>query len=131
MASDDNGLLRSQYEDSLIQIIWKCDGKRFWFNLLNKTNYPITIDWDNIVFVDTDSEIGNVIHSGTKYIDRNNGQLKTIVPRKAKISDFLVPSKNCVFNQGGILPSVDGKKTTCSHVFTKIKKHWIGTHLIS
>ncbi len=101
LASDDNGLLRSQYEDSLIQIIWKCDGKRFWFNLLNKTNYPITIDWDNIVFVDTDSEIGNVIHSGTKYIDRNNGQLKTIVPRKAKISDFLVPSKNCVFNQGG------------------------------
>lgn len=101
LASDADGLMRSQYEDSRIQVIWKCDGIRFRFILLNKTNYPLTIDWDKIICVDTEGEIGNVIHNGTKYNERNSGQLKTIIPKMAKLNDFLVPSKNCVFNRGG------------------------------
>lgn len=101
LADDEKGLSRSQYEDETIQIIWKCDGKRFWFNMLNKTDYPITIDWDKIVFVGIDDEIGNVIHSGIKYVARNDGQLKTILPKRAKITDFLVPSKNCVYRKTG------------------------------
>lgn len=98
---DDNGIVNSTFEDENIQIIWRCDGKRFWFTLLNKTAYPITIDWDNINFIDINSEANRVIHKGIKYIERNNAQLKTVVPRQSKISDFLVPSKNCVFHRGG------------------------------
>ena len=81
LASDADGLMRSQYEDSRIQVIWKCDGIRFRFILLNKTNYPLTIDWDKIICVDTEGEIGNVIHNGTKYNERNSGQLKKIIPK--------------------------------------------------
>lgn len=101
LESDADGHIRSQYEDSLIQIIWKCDGIRFRFVLLNKTNFPLTIDWDRIMYVDTEGEAGNIIHNGVKYNERNNGQLKTIVPKLAKLNDFLVPSKNCVFRNGG------------------------------
>ena len=100
LSSGTDELCRSQFEDGKIQIIWKCNGTRFMFVLLNKTNSPLTIDWDKIIFVDTEGEAGNVIHSGVKYIDRNNGQLKTIVPKMAKLNDFLIPSKNCVFNNG-------------------------------
>lgn len=101
LASDTDGHLRSQYEDNNIQIIWKCNGVRFWFVLLNKTNFPITIDWDKITFVDIEGEIGNVIHTGIKYNERNNGQLKSIVPKLAKINDFLVPSKSCFLRPAG------------------------------
>lgn len=101
LASDSDGLTRSQYEDERLQVIWKCDGIRFRFVLLNKTNYPMTIDWDKIVYVDTEDETGNVIHNGVKYNERNQGQIKSVIPKLAKLNDFLVPSKNCVFNQGG------------------------------
>lgn len=101
LSSDSDGLVRAAYEDSLMQIIWKCDGKRFKFDLLNKTSFPLTIDWNNIVYVDTDGLAGKVIHNGIKYVDRNQEQLKTIVPRLAKTTDFLVPSNNCVFQSGG------------------------------
>lgn len=114
VSDDDEGPLRTQYEDSLIQVIWRCDGKRFWFNLLNKTDLPLTIDWDKIVYVGIDDEAGNVIHTGIRYMSRNEGQLKTVVIRKSKISDFLVPSKNCVLNwtwqENYLFPCVYKKK---------------------
>lgn len=119
LASDSDGLIKSQFEDSRIQIIWKCDGTRFKFVLLNKTNLPLTIDWDKIVYVDTNGEAGNVIHSGVKYNERNQGQLKTIVPKLAKATISLFHPEIVFFSAGDTLLSVDGRRHICSHVYTK------------
>jgi len=50
-------------------------------------------------YIDTEGMTGNVIHNGINYNRRNEGQLKSILPKSSKISDFLVPSENC-FNNG-------------------------------
>lgn len=99
LEADDDEVTRSQFEDNNIQIIWKCNGQRFYFVLLNKTEERMTVDWDKIVYIDTEGMTGNVIHNGINYNRRNEGQLKSILPKSSKISDFLVPSENC-FNTG-------------------------------
>ncbi len=99
LEADDDEVTRSQFEDDNIQIIWKCNGQRFYFVLLNKTEERMTVDWDKIVYIDTEGMTGNVIHNGINYNRRNEGQLKSILPKSSKISDFLVPSENC-FNNG-------------------------------
>lgn len=99
LEADDDEVTRSQFEDDNIQVIWKCNGQRFYFVLLNKTEERMTVDWDKIVYIDTEGMTGNVIHNGINYNRRNEGQLKSILPKSSKISDFLVPSENC-FNNG-------------------------------
>lgn len=99
LEADDDEVTRSQFEDDNIQVIWKCNGQRFYFVLLNKTEERMTVDWDKIVYIDTEGMTGNVIHNGVNYNRRNEGQLKSILPKSSKISDFLVPSENC-FNNG-------------------------------
>lgn len=98
---------KSRFEDENLQISWRIDGKRFWFTLLNKTKYPIELDWDKISYIDTERNAGNVIHNGINYMRRNNGQPSTLIPQGSQISDFLVPSNNCQLIQGGMF-SVGG-----------------------
>lgn len=101
LEADDDEVTRSQFEDDNIQIIWKCNGQRFYFVLLNKTEERMTVDWDKIVYIDTESMTGNVIHGGINYSRRKEGQIKSILPKSSKISDFLVPSDNCYLGNFG------------------------------
>jgi len=42
------------FEDSLINIKWSIKHNKLLFNLVNKTQNTLSINWDNIIFVDTD-----------------------------------------------------------------------------
>lgn len=60
------------------------------FILLNKTNTPLTINWEASAYI-----IGGVssrlIHSGIKFIDAEKKQEPTLVPPKASIIETVVP----------------------------------------
>lgn len=93
---DEDNISKYKYEDDFVDMVWYVTDKRFMFDLKNKTKYPIKINWDEVTYVDPNGEAKRVIHEGVKYVNRNETQAITTIPRGAKVSDFLVPSDNIV-----------------------------------
>lgn len=97
---NEEGVNKYRYEDDYIDIIWYVGMKQFNFTLKNKSNHSLKIYWDDISYVDVNGQVGRVMHSGVKYIDRNTSQPSTTVPKGASISDLLLPTDNVYFVSG-------------------------------
>lgn len=118
---EDQGVNKYQYEDDFIKITWFVDSKRFNFNLENKSNHSIKINWDDISLVDVNGKACRVMHSGVKYNERNNSQPATTVPRGATLSDMLVPTENVIFVSSPLIMGSAGwgEATLLPTVFAK------------
>lgn len=97
---NEEGVSKYRYEDDYINIVWYVGLKQFNFTLNNKSGHSLKITWDDISFVDTEGQVGRVMHSGVKYTERNNSQPATTVPKGASISDILLPTENVYFVSG-------------------------------
>ena len=97
---NEEGVSKYRYEDDYINIVWYVGLKQFNFPLNNKSGHSLKINWDDISFVDTEGQVGRVMHSGVKYSERNNSQPATTVPKGASISDILLPTENVYFVSG-------------------------------
>lgn len=80
------------YEDGLIRIIFIPTAYQINFIAENKTDYSLQIIWDECAYVDENGSSHRVIHSGIKYIDRNNPQPPSIIASKSKLTDIIYPS---------------------------------------
>lgn len=89
-----------RYEDDYINIVWYVGIKEFDFTLTNKSDHTIKINWDDISYVDITGNVGRVMHSGVKYIDRNSSQPATSIPKKANITDLIMPTDNVYYVSG-------------------------------
>ncbi len=96
----DGNLSKYRYEDDYIDIVWYVSAKQFNFNLKNKSGHTIKINWDDVCYVDINGKAGRVMHAGVKYIERNNSQPATTIPKNATISDILLPTDNVYFVSG-------------------------------
>lgn len=90
----EGGVEKYRYEDDFIRVTWFVLPKQFSFNLRNKSNHTIKINWDDISMIDIYGNAKRVIHSGVKYIEKNNSQPPTNIPKGAAIDDILIPSEN-------------------------------------
>jgi hypothetical protein len=97
---EENGESKISYEDELIKIVWLPLSSQFSFNLKNKTDHSIKIIWNEAVYVDENGSSGRVMHSGVKYVDRNNPQPPTVVVKNASIDDIIVPTDNIYYVSG-------------------------------
>lgn len=97
---NDGDKQKYRYEDDYINIVWFVGYKSFDFSLTNKTDHTIKINWDDISYVDITGNVGRVMHSGVKYTDRNNSQPATSIPKKATITDLLLPTDNVYYQSG-------------------------------
>lgn len=95
--SSDEGVTKYVFEDENIKIFWLVLDNQYSFTIYNKTNHALKINWDDVVYVNTDKSISKMIHSGIKYIKMNEGQVPTTLPRGAKLEDILVPVDNIHF----------------------------------
>ena len=94
----DNDINKYKYEDDYIDITWTVLTDRFAFELKNKSDHTIKINWNEISYVTVDGEAKRVIHEGIKYADREKEQTITTIPKGSKITDFLVPTENIYYN---------------------------------
>lgn len=95
----NESITKYSYEDDYITIVWYVTYSQFNFTLINKTNYTIKINWDDISYVDYKGQTGRVMHAGIKYTDRNNSQPHSLIPRGASLKDMLLPTENVYFSQ--------------------------------
>lgn len=97
---EQDGMSKYQYEDDFIKIFWYVGSKQFNFDLTNKSNYTVKLNWDDMAYVDQHGNTKRVMHSGVKYIDRNSPQPASILPKNASLSDILLPTDNVFFESG-------------------------------
>ena len=97
---DEDGISKYRFEDDYIDILWTVSSKQFNFTLRNKSGHTLKINWDDISYVDINGQVGRVMHSGVKYIDRNESQPSSTVPKGASISDILLPTDNVYYVSG-------------------------------
>lgn len=90
----ESGITHYRFEDDYIAISWYVDETSFQFSLTNKSGKTLKINWDDISYVDMDGQAGRVMHSGVKYVERNNSQPSTTIPKGATLSDRLIPTNN-------------------------------------
>jgi len=125
------------YEDDLIKISWFIGTNKFNFLLENRSDYSIKIIWDDAAYVNTKGMSGRVVHSGIPLKDRNNFQPPTVIPKKSKINDILIPTEKIIYGQNPyssftsssgwyahpIIPNIDySKKELCNKAATFIGK---------
>ena len=97
---DVEGKTNYKYEDDYIDIMWIVTSTQFNFVLKNKSNYSIKIPWDDVAYISPSGQTGRVMHSGIKYIDRNNSQPASVVPKGASLSDIVMPTDNVYYVSG-------------------------------
>ena len=100
VSSNDENLTKYTFEDEYIRISWYLTRTSLHFLLTNKSQHSIKIPWDDMVYVDIYGQTGRVMHSGIKYIDRNNSQPASVVPRGTTISDLVMPTDNVYYVSG-------------------------------
>ncbi|MBQ6955749.1 MAG: hypothetical protein IJP80_03955 [Bacteroidales bacterium] len=98
--SSDNDVDKYRYEDDYIVIVWYVTSKEFHFQLTNKSSHSIKLNWDDMSYVSVGGQVQRVMHSGVKYMEKNNSQPATTVPRGATISDLLLPTDNVYYVSG-------------------------------
>jgi len=97
---EEEGKTKYSYEDELIKIVWIPQYTQFLFKLENKSDNTIKIIWDEAAYVDVNGSSGRIMHSGVKYIDKNNSQPPTVVTKKSSINDVIVPTENIYYESG-------------------------------
>lgn len=99
---EEEGKSGHKYEDDYIDIFWFVGSSQFSFNLKNKSEYSIKIPWDDVTYINTVGSVGRVMHSGVKYIDRNNSQPTSVIPKGASLSDIILPTDNVYYVSGQV-----------------------------
>lgn len=97
---DVEGKTNYKYEDDYIDIMWIVTSTQFNFVLKNKSNYSIKIPWDDVAYIGPSGQTGRVMHSGVKYIDRNNSQPASVIPKGASLTDIVMPTDNVYYASG-------------------------------
>jgi hypothetical protein len=101
--ADEGGLIESpdlQYSDDLSRFVFSISKRQIGFVLQNKTDDPIEIDWNKVAFVDVSGESHKVMHSGVKYVNRNESLAPTTIPPTAKLEDIVFPTDYVYFEEG-------------------------------
>ena len=99
---EENGKIKffHEFSDDMIEGTFYFTSQSIGFELKNKTNYTMKINWDNCAYISSTGETMRVIHEGVKLIDRNSPQPPSVIVRNGKITDSLTPSDNIYYISG-------------------------------
>lgn len=89
------------FEDEMINIAWLPSAVKMAFVIENKTDHSIRIIWDEAAYVDENGESHRVMHSGIRYIERDSPQSPSVVVRKGKLTDVLIPIDYIISGSSG------------------------------
>lgn len=94
-----DSVTRYSYVDNIIDIVIYGDSKGFYFHLKNVSENSLKIIWNEAVFVGLDGMTSKIMHSGTKYSQKEGDQPASIIIRGAKINDMAIPISNVSYNK--------------------------------
>lgn len=99
MTVADKDVTKFSYADNVIDILIFCGNSQFGFVLKNLSDNTLKIIWNEAVFVDVDGSTSKVMHSGTKYSQREEDQPASTIIKGAKLDDIAAPTANVYYNE--------------------------------
>lgn len=118
----DDGMV---YTDNYISLIIIPQDDRFFFNIKNKSQSNIEIDWDRIIYINENNHSSRVIHSGIQYANRNSPQIPSLIAPKTSITDVIIPADNIYLSsvkyEWRILPLLRDSKANGSYDGKNVK----------
>jgi len=132
-----------RWEDEKISIAFNVSDKAINFTLRNNTKEVMRLIWDEATIVQF-GKAQRVMHSGVKYINRNEAQLPSTIPGGTSIDDMALPSENVYYREGyysayssipgsweeqDLLPSYDLNKPDVRETILNLKGSSIGLYL--
>ena len=90
-----------QFEDSLLAIKFLALGDGVYFDLENKTSFPLQIDWTQAAFVDPKGKSQAIMHAGMKYDDCIARKAPSIIVAHTKLTDEIIPCDYVSRGQSG------------------------------
>jgi hypothetical protein len=88
------GITKYSYVDDYIDILIFGGNEQFSFLLKNISQNTLKLVWNEAVFVDFNGSTSKVMHSGTKYAQKNEDQPASTIIKGASIDDIAVPTCN-------------------------------------
>ncbi len=80
------------FEDGIIKILWLPSVAMFEFLLVNKTDSPIKVIWNEAAYICEKGRSHKVIHAGVKYTQRDMYKLPSDIEQKSTLRDFVYPA---------------------------------------
>lgn len=78
------------FEDGLLRITWDVESSRLLFVLENKTDRPIRIIWDDVIFVDLNGAPHKVMHRDIRYAVRGAPMTPTTIDPGETREDYVL-----------------------------------------
>jgi hypothetical protein len=85
------GSERFTYQDRDLSFYFRPAPDALYFQVENRQNRPVWIEWDRSVFSDPRGGSGQVAHAITKWADRFNVQASTQIAGLQRYSDYVLP----------------------------------------
>lgn len=96
----EDGDSKYVYEDSLLTIGWIPGSKQIAFVLENKSDHSMKVLWDEAAFLSPSGASGRIMHEGIRYMEREASMPASIVPRRGRLVDFIVPTDHVYYVSG-------------------------------
>lgn len=96
----DAGVDKYSYNDSIVDVTIFGTEKEFYFSLKNISNHSLKVIWNEAAFVGLDGSSSKIMHTGTKYSQREADQPATVIIKGAKIEDVATPTANVYYENG-------------------------------
>ena len=88
------------YADLFVEITFAISKSQIGFVLRNKTDNPISLDWNQVSYIDITGDSHKVMHEGVKYISRSESQPASVIPPTAKLTDIVFPIDYVHYSSG-------------------------------
>ena len=100
--SDQNIRIRFKFNKEKLEpwLIAPTGYKKIHFTLENKTNQPITINWNESSIVLPGGESSKIMHGGVRFIKAGESMPPTTIPPNSKTSDTVIPAGNVSYSSG-------------------------------
>ncbi|MFH0990376.1 MAG: hypothetical protein V1799_10225 [bacterium] len=87
------------WQDERASFAFQISDKSVNFTIRNKSQDVLKIIWDEATII-REGKADKVMHSGVKYIDRNNSQPATTIPPNSAIDDLAMPTESVYYVTG-------------------------------
>lgn len=82
---------RFQYQDRELSFYMRPTPAAIHFQVENRQDRPVSIDWDRSRFVDPYERMGPIAHATTRWRERYSAQAPTVIPGLQRHSDYVFP----------------------------------------
>ncbi len=89
----DSNLFLFQHKNFLVKLsVYTGKTYSYGLALFNKTDQPLTIDWNRVEYLDVDGGLHSMIHEGVPYLSPVSAQRPTVIMARSGITDLLRPA---------------------------------------